>query len=159
MVTSPHVHLDKVEKMTNKNSKRNSNSQGTPQQYRPSPNKTPNNKKQKKGSSPQGKRQQPQTPKTPVSAAVAAPTCPSPSRSSPSMYASAKCYQPPTPQSLPKPPTNWVPSDGAAKGSSPFQKLVSQMQAQRERQDDSRDAAAQAEQVNQHLRMLLKVQA
>ena len=32
----------------------------------------------------------------------------SPSRSSPNNFASSTCYQPPTPSSLPKPPTHWT---------------------------------------------------
>jgi len=59
-----------------------------------------------------------------------------PSRGSP-CFAGSKCFEPPTPDSLPKPPTSWTPTKPAKK------------------QLNFGDTEA----ANQHLRMLLNVQA
>lgn len=82
---------------------------------------------------------------------------------SPVTYAGSKCYEPPTPASLPKPPTAWV---GKSKPS-PFQDLVSNMiQRENEGSGESRknspaksEVAAASDPVSQHLKFLLNVQA
>jgi len=63
-----------------------------------------------------------------------------PSRGSP-CFAGSKCFEPPTPDSLPKPPTSWTPTKPAKK------------------QLNFGGSKSDAEAANQHLRMLLNVQA
>lgn len=69
-------------------------------------------------------------------------------------YAGSKCYEPPTPESLPKPPTEWVRKEVA----NPLQELVTSMQQREESLNASRDTTTN-EWANQHLKMLLKVSA
>jgi len=82
----------------------------------------------------------------------ASPSGPStPSRGSP-CFASSKCYEPPTPDSLPKPPTSWQTATAAKLLPSRKQLFI---------EDDNEDSgsADQLRAANQHLRMLLNVQA
>jgi len=66
-----------------------------------------------------------------------------PSRGSP-CFAGSKCFEPPTPDSLPKPPTSWTPTKPASKKQLNFGAAC---------------LPSDAEAANQHLRMLLNVQA
>lgn len=84
----------------------------------------------------------------------ASPSGPStPSRGSP-CFASSKCYEPPTPDSLPKPPTSWKQTAPAAAKLLPSRKQLFV-------EDDNEDSgsADQLRAANQHLKMLLNVQA
>lgn len=89
-------------------------------------------------------------------------------------YAGSKCYEPPTAQSLPKPPPSWgvgvvtthnandaqpaspVTHAHSDSKSSPLKSLMSAMQQQAEREGDSRDGS---DRISDHLKFLLKVQA
>lgn len=62
------------------------------------------------------------------------------SRESP-CFAGSKCFEPPTPDSLPKPPTSWTPTKPVAKKQLNF------------------GTTSDVEVANQHLKMLLNVQA
>lgn len=66
------------------------------------------------------------------------------------LYAGSKCYEPPTPESLPRPPTAWT----GSKRPINMQALVSSMQMEEQLQLDSRD---HNEEVSKHLKLLLKV--
>ena len=92
--------------------------------------------------------------------ALAAVAVPSPS------YAGSKCYEPPTPKSLPRPPTAWVGQQpqqlqGEDKAS-PFQNLVNSMLRESGEPRDTRPQQQQLQDkedaVSQHLKFLLKVQ-
>ncbi len=106
------------------------------------------------------------------------PMPPMPQLSSSPSFAGSKCYEPPTPQSLPRPPTSWMMGSNSRQQeitsvrkmsgskSSPFQDLVSSMLGrEEERQGESRqqsniqNVSDDDEQVSQHLKFLLKVQA
>ena len=79
-----------------------------------------------------------------------------------SCYAASKCYEPPTPESLPKPPTAWTGMKAKTTAfPSPLQDLVNSMQKQEQTRMDSRDvnSSSSDEAVNRHLKMLLKVNA
>jgi len=79
---------------------------------------------------------------------------------SPKMYASSKCFEPPTPKSLPKPPMAWT-------GSEMITAAASQAQSYRPQpaspvvQDQAQQSASlqYGMDVTQHLKMILKLQA
>jgi len=75
-----------------------------------------------------------------------------PNRGSP-CFAGSKCFEPPTPDSLPKPPTSWTPTKPAKKQLN-FDCTSDVMMPM-----SSPSTADAAEAANQHLRMLLNVQA
>jgi len=77
-------------------------------------------------------------PQTPPPAPPSLSGSSSPSRGSP-CFAGSKCFEPPTPDSLPKPPTSWTPTKPAKK-----QLFLN---------------STDEESANQHLKMLLNVQA
>lgn len=85
---------------------------------------------------------------------------------SPKNFASSKCYDPPTPTSLPKPPTSWVPSNGngALLFGSPMpvfpsapKKVVSARQSLNF--DDLQEVRREGDDLSQQLKLLLNVQA
>jgi len=77
-----------------------------------------------------------------------------PNRGSP-CFAGSKCFEPPTPDSLPKPPTSWTPTKPAKKQLN-FDCTTSDVIMPPMTSPSTADAAEAA---NQHLRMLLNVQA
>ena len=150
MVTSPQFKVNKVETMQKGNNK-------SP----PNKGKKAAKKVQQQQQQLQVQQQQQQQPKKNVS--FSTPTKQLNNRNSstpsPKNFAGSKCYEPPTPQSLPKPPKSWI---KAADGDSPaspasatsFQALVNSMQQARQEEMDSRDQKA-----SQHLKFLLNVTA
>jgi len=114
----------------------------------------PPNKQRGTTSSPVGNAKQAHTPKPTSTKGYQSPQQhrnkpASPSLRSSPCFAMSKCYEPPTPDSLPKPPTSWHTAPAAQLPPSRKQLFT----------DDIDDSAPELRAANQHLKMLLNVQA